>query len=408
MCTSHHGPWTSRLVAGWGIRGSRHCGCRVVRAAQPSGDDDGEDTTEQRADDVRPEILEVAGHDRRSDRASRVHRSPVVRAADGRNGRDVGGDRERDVPGVELRPIGHAKHHDDETEGQDDLEEHRLDVLTRLRVRACQVAGGPEEQEGKERTEDRSGDLDDQVDGGDRPFEFMPQGKREAHRRVEVGGEVAQEVDRSREPQCGREGQQRVDGPPGHVGVQRERRRAGPEDEHEPGDADELREESANAVVPIVAPVGSPAATGLTATVGCVTTRVPRSPFVPTRPSVATGSATSRVARSSAPPRQSRCATRPVQPVWCEAPMPAPVSPWKYSWKSSRSRHSGSVRKRSMRAVDRSMAFTIGQPDRRPGAATGRRRRRAGASARPEPVGYSTVNASPRPSSQRSNDSMNR
>src|SRR5262249_35648204 len=35
-------------------------------------------------------------------------------------------------------------------------------------------------------------------------------------------------------------------------------------------------------------------------------------------------------------------ATAPVQPVWCDAPSPAPLSPWKYSWKNTRSRHSGS------------------------------------------------------------------
>ena len=45
--------------------------------------------------------------------------------------------------------------------------------------------------------------------------------------------------------------------------------------------------------------------------------------------------------------RITRSATRPVQPVWCDAPRPAPSSPWKYSWKSSASRHAGSVRKRS-------------------------------------------------------------
>src|SRR3954466_11722575 len=32
-------------------------------------------------------------------------------------------------------------------------------------------------------------------------------------------------------------------------------------------------------------------------------------------------------------------ATSPVHPVWCDAPSPAPVSPSKYSWKSSASRH---------------------------------------------------------------------
>ena len=30
------------------------------------------------------------------------------------------------------------------------------------------------------------------------------------------------------------------------------------------------------------------------------------------------------------------------QLVWCEAPRPAPVLPWKYSWKKSWSRHAGS------------------------------------------------------------------
>ena len=35
-------------------------------------------------------------------------------------------------------------------------------------------------------------------------------------------------------------------------------------------------------------------------------------------------------------------ATSPVQPVWWLAPIPAPLSPWKYSWNSSRSRQCGS------------------------------------------------------------------
>ena len=111
--------------------------------------------------------------------------------------------------------------------------------------------------------------------------------------------------------------------------------------------------------------------------------------------------------RSSGPPRASRCATRPVQPVWCEAPIPAPVSPWKYSWNSSRSRHSGSSRNFAIAPGDGPVAVGVGQPDRtsRAGrsAATSRRRRRV-----PEPVGYSTVNVSPSASSQRSIDSMNR
>ena len=45
--------------------------------------------------------------------------------------------------------------------------------------------------------------------------------------------------------------------------------------------------------------------------------------------------------------RQSRCrvrirsTTKAVQPVWCQAPKPAPLSPWKYSGKAIRSAQSG-------------------------------------------------------------------
>src|SRR4029450_1827700 len=43
-----------------------------------------------------------------------------------------------------------------------------------------------------------------------------------------------------------------------------------------------------------------------------------------------------------AKPRMSS-ATVPVQPVWWLAPRPAPLSPWKYSWKRIRSRQCGSL-----------------------------------------------------------------
>jgi|GEM_PF-50584 len=38
-----------------------------------------------------------------------------------------------------------------------------------------------------------------------------------------------------------------------------------------------------------------------------------------------------------------RSATRPVQPVWWEAPRPAPLSPWKYSWNGMSPCQAGSV-----------------------------------------------------------------
>ena len=43
------------------------------------------------------------------------------------------------------------------------------------------------------------------------------------------------------------------------------------------------------------------------------------------------------------PRRMIRSATSPVQPVWWEAPSPAPVSPWKYSWNGIRSCQAGSL-----------------------------------------------------------------
>ena len=38
-----------------------------------------------------------------------------------------------------------------------------------------------------------------------------------------------------------------------------------------------------------------------------------------------------------------RSRTSPVHPVWWDAPSPAPVSPWKYSWNHSWSFHAGSL-----------------------------------------------------------------
>ena len=51
---------------------------------------------------------------------------------DRRRGRNVRGGPERDEAGVELGPVCHAKDQEDQTEGENDLEEHRLDVLPRL------------------------------------------------------------------------------------------------------------------------------------------------------------------------------------------------------------------------------------------------------------------------------------
>src|SRR6202007_40565 len=45
--------------------------------------------------------------------------------------------------------------------------------------------------------------------------------------------------------------------------------------------------------------------------------------------------------------RMRRWATRPVQPVWCVAPRPAPLSPWKYSLKKMLSCQAGSFWRRS-------------------------------------------------------------
>jgi hypothetical protein len=46
--------------------------------------------------------------------------------------------------------------------------------------------------------------------------------------------------------------------------------------------------------------------------------------------------------QSQRPRLMIRSATRPVQPVWCDAPRPAPVSPWKYSWNGISPCHAGS------------------------------------------------------------------
>ncbi len=85
----------------------------------------------------------------------------------------------------------------------------------------------------------------------------------------------------------------------------------------------------------------------------------------------------------------------PVQPVWCIAPRPAPLSPWKYSLNTMLSFQAGSVWRRS----------TMPNAGRRPSASTRNsetnRLRRSAAilssvSVVPLPVGYSTSNSSPK------------
>ena len=70
------------------------------------------------------------------------------------------------------------------------------------------------------------------------------------------------------------------------------------------------------------------------------------------RPAVAAGCAMPAKVATLPPARKAsgvtvakRCisvAMMPVQPVWWLAPSPAPLSPWKYSWKSRQSRQCGS------------------------------------------------------------------
>ena len=100
--------------------------------------------------------------------------------------------------------------------------------------------------------------------------------------------------------------------------------------------------------------------------------------------------------RISAPPlRLIMSATIPVHPVWCEAPRPAPSSPWKYSWKRMLSFQAGSV----------CIFSTRPKQGRRPSSPTrkseiSRRRMSSAISASvrssPDPVGYSSMTSSPK------------
>ena len=61
--------------------------------------------------------------------------------------------------------------------------------------------------------------------------------------------------------------------------------------------------------------------------------------------------------------------TSAVQPVWWLAPTPRPVSPWKYSWNSTRSRQCGIVGVARVAAVARPAPVGVGQEERRPAGA---------------------------------------
>ena len=80
----------------------------------------------------------------------------------------------------------------------------------------------------------------------------------------------------------------------------------------------------------------------------------------------------------------------PVQPVWWNAPMAAPLSPWKYSLKIRLSCQAGSVcissvpPKHGRRPSASAVKIEMSRSDR--SAAT-----LSSVSFRPDPVGYSTV-----------------
>jgi hypothetical protein len=66
---------------------------------------------------------------------------------------------------------------------------------------------------------------------------------------------------------------------------------------------------------------------------GCsiAATIVPAYPVPFSRPRAASGPPCRKVSASNLPKMSIRLATTPVQPVWWLAPIPAPLSPWKYS-----------------------------------------------------------------------------
>ena len=95
----------------------------------------------------------------------------------------------------------------------------------------------------------------------------------------------------------------------------------------------------------------------------------------------------------------------PVQPVWCDAPIPAPVSPWKYSWNQSRSCQSGSVWNFSYapNTGRRPFSSSSQMETRRWAMSSETSRSRTSV---PDPVGYSTRKSSPRNESQFQSDTM--
>src|SRR3954453_8422176 len=90
----------------------------------------------------------------------------------------------------------------------------------------------------------------------------------------------------------------------------------------------------------------------------------------------------------------ARRATTPVQPVWCEAPIPAPLSPWKYSWNRMLSPHGGSSWNRLVAPNTGRSPFSF-----RVNVEISRRLSSAATSYRfislPEPVGHSIRKSSP-------------
>jgi hypothetical protein len=98
-------------------------------------------------------------------------------------------------------------------EGDDHLKAGRLPGLARLGHGGGQVTGRAEERAGQQRAAHRGRELDNPVDAGHHPAHVAAQRERQRGGGVEVGGDVAEEVDGHHQPQRGDQGEHQHDLP---------------------------------------------------------------------------------------------------------------------------------------------------------------------------------------------------
>ena len=215
---------------------------QAAAAAQDPGEAHREGGPRDRAHQVDPVVREVAVGQVGAERARRVHRGAAHRARPEPREDDVAAHRDRRERPHVLGRGGGAQDRADQSQGERQLDQHRLDVREpRPGLGGSEHADLPQHRPEEEAGEGRPQQLHDDVAGHAAPGEGAAQREGQRHRRVEVrarDGPHEEDDGHDHEPR-GADGRGAADRAVGG----RPHHRASGTHQHEEERAEELREE---------------------------------------------------------------------------------------------------------------------------------------------------------------------